>query len=188
MFERFNNSARSVVFRARDSALAESRDFIEPHHLLVALIDLYPELLDRILSEPPDIQAVQHELTLVPNLSHASSGLTKVRLCGRSKRVLVDAAEEARFCWQRWELPRRKAGQVLPEDLAYWEARFGQPIRIGSRPNWFERWMLRRSCEVDQRHLLLGLLKGAEWPGVTVLTKRGVTLEATRQRLCATGE
>jgi hypothetical protein len=51
---------------------------------------------------------------------------------------------------------------------------------------WMMRWMLRRRWEVDERHILPGLLNGVEYPVVGVLTKRGVTLEAARQRLCAT--
>jgi hypothetical protein len=63
-----------------------------------------------------------------------------------------------------------------------------QPLR---KPRFQERiasWLLRRTWEVDERHLLLGLLKDVECPAVMFVTKRDVTLEAARQRLCATGE
>ena len=97
------------------------------------------------------------------------------------------ATQEARSCWEQWESPRRKPGQMLPEDERYWEARMRQPVSTSRLPKWITRWMLRRTWEVDERHLLLGLLKGTEYPGVAILIKQGVTLEATRQRLCATG-
>jgi len=89
--------------------------------------------------------------------------------------------------WEEWEAPRRKGHHVLPEDLEYWEARMKQPLRKPRFTGRIESLLLRRTWEVDERHLLLGLLKGVECPAVAVLTKRGVTLEAARQRLCATG-
>jgi transposase InsO family protein len=49
----------------------------------------------------------------------------------RTKQVLVSATEEAEFCWRKWEQPRRRSGAILPEDLAYWEAR----IRIDRELN-----------------------------------------------------
>jgi hypothetical protein len=104
------------------------------------------------------------------------------------KPLMSAATEEARTSWKQWEAPRRRVGTVLPEDISYWEARLGQTIGVTHPSRWLDRWLLRRTWEVDERHLLLGLLKVVEGPAVTVLRKLGVTLEAARQRLCATDE
>ena len=186
MFERFNKSARAVVFRARDNAAIEGSHDIEPHHILIALGELHPELLASIVSAPGDAETIRRELRLESNPSGVPQEAGKERLSYRSKQVLVSAIEEAQFCWQKWEQPRRRSGAILPEDLAYWEARLNQPIRMSKRPGWFGRWILRRKGEVDERHLLLGLLKSPDCPLLAVLTKQGVTLAAARQRLCAT--
>jgi hypothetical protein len=186
MFHRFSGSARSVVFRARDIAVSEGRKSIEPSHILLALIGLHPELFERLSNHPIDLQSVQRELAKITTRSHVSPEPAKLRFDEQSKRVMQVATREARSCWEQWEAPRRTHGQLLPEDQSYWEARFRQPIRTARFCLWFMRWMLRRKWEVDERHILLGLLNGAEYPVVTVLTKRGVTLEAARQQLCAT--
>jgi len=187
MFDRFSSSARSVVLLARDIAQSASRRFIEPDQILLALMELHSELFERLSSPPIDFQSVQRELAQLTTPSHASDGPGKLRFNQQSKRVMQVATREARSCWEQWEAPRRRHGQMLPEDRNYWEARLRQPIRIASLPPWPVRRMLRRTWEVDERHLLLGLLMEAECLGVAVLTKRGVTVEAARQRLCATG-
>jgi len=186
MFDRFSSSARSVVFRARDSALSEGRKSIEPSHILLALMDLHPELFERLSNHPIDLHSVQRELAEIMTASYVSRGQAKLRFDEQSNRVMQVATREARSCWEQWEAPRRTHGQLLPEDQSYWEARLRQPIRTARFYTWFGRWMLRRRWEVDERHLLLGLLNGASCPAVAVLTKRGVTLESARQRLCAT--
>ena len=187
MFDRFSGSARSVLFRARDNAVSEGRKIIEPDYILLALIELHPELFERLSNRPIDIQSVQRELAKLAAASQTSPGPTRMRFNEQSKQVMQVATREARSCWEQWEAPRRRPGQVLPEDQRYWEARLRQPIKIAKFPQWFVRWMLRRKWEVDERHLLLGLLRVAEYPGAAVLTKQGVTLEVARQRLCATG-
>jgi ATP-dependent Clp protease ATP-binding subunit ClpA len=186
MFDRFSSSARSVVFRARDSAVSEGWKSIEPSHILLALIDLHPELFERLSNHPIDVHSVQRELGAIMPPSHVSREQAKLRFDEQSKRVMQVATREARSCWEQWEAPRRTHGQLLPEDQTYWESRLRQPIRTARFHTWFGRWILRRRWEVDERHLLLGLLSETEYPAVEVLTKRGVTLESARKRLCAT--
>lgn len=186
MFHRFSRSARSTVFRARDIAQSEGRGSIEPDHILLALMGRHPQLFEGLSNRPIDLQSVQREVAQ-STTSNASPESTKLRFNEQSKRVMQVATQEARSCWEQWEAPRRKPGQMLPEDQRYWEARLRQPVKASRLPQWITRWMLRRTWEVDERHLLLGLLKGAEYPGVAVLTKHGVTLEEARQRLCTTG-
>jgi hypothetical protein len=186
MFDRFSSSARSVVFRARDIARSKGRAFIEPEHILLALTELHSKLFERLADNLIDLQSVQIELAQLTRPSHASFGPTKLRFNEQSKCVMQAATREARSCWEQWEAGRRKHGQLAPEDQSYWEARLRRPIPSAKFSQWLVRWMLRRTWEVDERHLLLGLLKGSEYQGVSVLTKRGVSFEAARQWLCAT--
>ena len=158
MFDRFTGSARSVVFHAREIAHREGRGFIGPDHILLATIELHPELFDRVSDHPIDLQSVQRELAESTTSSHAGQRATKLRFTEQSKRVMQAATREARSCWEQWEAPRRSRSQMLPEDRSYWETRLGQPIRIAHLPKWFVRWRLRRTWEVDERHLLLGVL------------------------------
>jgi ATP-dependent Clp protease ATP-binding subunit ClpA len=186
MFDKFLSSARSVVFLAREKAVSEGQILIEPSHIQIALTELHPELFEKLLSLSIDIQAFQCQLASSTIPSQTSHGPVKPKFSKRSKRVMKLATEEARICWELWEAPRRENVDVLQEDIGHWEARMKQTATISKRPPWFVRWMLRRTWEVDERHLLLGLLKDAECPAAVVLTKNGVTLEVVRQRLCAT--
>jgi Clp amino terminal domain, pathogenicity island component len=186
MFHRFSASARSLVFRARDIAKSKDR-FIEPDHILLALMELHLELFEKVSEHPIDVQAIQAELAQSETHSPASSQGDKLRANEKCRQLLIRATEQARSCWNEWEAPRRKGHQVLPEDLQYWEARMKQPLRNPRFPGWLASWLLRRKWEVDERHLFLGLLEGPESPLLTALKRQGVTLGRARQRLCATG-
>jgi hypothetical protein len=188
MFHRFSASARSTVLRARDIAHSEGQRLIGADHIFLAIVELHPELFERFSNYLIDLQSVQRELAQSISSSHSSQSPTRPRFNRQSKRVMQVAMREARSCWEIWEAPRRKRDQMLPEDQSCWEARLGQPITIARFPKWFVRWRLQRKWEVDERHLLLGLLEDTENPGVAVLVKRGVTLDAARKRLCATTE
>ena len=187
MFHRFSGSARSVVFRARDIAQSDGRRFIEPDHILLALLELHPELFKRLSNSPIDLQSVQSELAQSKTPSPTSTRYGKLAYSEGCIRVLQNATQQARSCWKQWEAPRRRYRQVLPEDLNYWEVRLKQPLRQARFSGFLASWLLRRTWEVDERHLLLGLLNEAGYPGVAILSKQGVTLEAAQQRLCATG-
>ena len=188
MFHRFSASARSVVFRARDNAVSEDRNFIEPGHILLALIDLHPELFEKASEHPVDLEAIHAELRQPKTSSPASQRTGRLKLSEESRQVLIRATEQARSCREEWEAPRRKGHHVLPEDLEYWEARMKQPLRTPRFPGRIGSLLLRRPWEVDERHLLLGLLRDVECPAVIFLTRRGMTLEAARQQLCAISE
>ncbi len=49
---------RTVLFRARDNAISEGSAQVEPHHILIALRDLHPEVLARLFSAQADAEAV----------------------------------------------------------------------------------------------------------------------------------
>lgn len=183
MFHRFNNSARRVLFRAHDHAEAEASRQIEPRHILIALDELHPELLTSILART-HTDEVRRELRQTEDMPAAGKA-EKHRFSSRSRYVLVSATEEAEVCWRQFEQPRRSCRAVLPEDVAYWASRIGQPIRMTKPPGWFGRWVLRRSWEVDERHLLLGLLRSADCSPLAKVVPHGVTVAAARQRLCA---
>lgn len=185
MFDRFSGSARSVTFRARDIAHSEGRKFVEPSQILLALMECCPGLFQGTSEQPIDLQSARHELMQAVAAPNGFPDSTKLRFSEQSKRVMRAATREARSCWEKWEAPRRKQGQMLPEDLSHREARLRQPLKATRLPSWLMRWALRREWEVDERHLLLGLLTVTGCPGSAVLAKYGLTLEAVRQRLCA---
>lgn len=141
MFDRFKNSARTVLFRARENAAFEGSNYIEPHHILVALNDLHPQLIAKITGDLPDAEMLQQRLRLTPNLG-VSHVKRKRRFSDRSKYALLSATDEGRSCSRHWE--------------------------------------------VDERHLLLGLLRTPECPMVALFIEQGITLDAARQRLCTT--
>jgi ATP-dependent Clp protease ATP-binding subunit ClpA len=184
MFHRFSAAARSLVFRARDIAKASARSVIEPDDILLALIELQPGLLEKLSEHSIDLQSFRNELAE----SRTSSPLgrnDKLRFGEACKRVLKAATQEAQLCWERWEAPRRRGREVLPEDLSYWEARLKQPLDRKKTPGWLASRALRRKWEVDEHHLLLGLLKETEYPGAAILRKRNLALETARHRLCS---
>jgi len=115
MFDKFNNSARAVVFRARDIAVHEGSAQIEPHHIQVALRDPHPELFTEIVDVPTDGQTFRQAVALAPNPTGMPQARSKMRFSSKSKRVLLNATQESRSRSQH--------------------------------------------CQVDERHLLLGLLR-----------------------------
>jgi hypothetical protein len=186
MFHRFSASARSLLMRAAQVATSEGGNSIEPKHILIALIEQQPPLIEKASEHPVDLQAIQAELAQLKTRLPASWQGGKLKFNEECRQVLIRASEHARSCWKEWEAPRRKGHDVLPEDLEYWEARMKQPLRNSRFSGRFASWLLRRRWEVDERHLFLGLLEGPDSPVLAVLTKQSMTLEAARQRLCAT--
>ena len=187
MFHRFSDSACSVVTRATQIASSEGGSSIEPRHLLLALIEQQPTVFERALDHAIDLETICAELAQSKTYSPTSSRNHKMRFSEGSRQALIRATEQARSCWREWEAPRRKGRQLLAEDLEYWEARMKQPLRNPRFSGRFESWLLRRTWEVDERHLLLGLLERPESLDVAVLAKQGMILNEARQRLCATG-
>jgi ATP-dependent Clp protease ATP-binding subunit ClpA len=184
MFDRFSASARSIVFRARDIAKASARNLIEPDDLLLALIELHPELLEELSEHSIDLQSFQNELA-ERSTSSPSGRSDKLRYDEVCLRVLKLATQQAQLCWEKWDAPRRRGREILPEDFSYWEARLKRPLDRKKRIGWLASWALRRKWEVDERHLLFGLLEETEYRGAAILRKRDLTLETARHRLCS---
>jgi ATP-dependent Clp protease ATP-binding subunit ClpA len=138
MFHRFNNSARTVAFRARDNAASESSPYIESRHILIALRHLHPELFARLADDRGHVESVNRERGLASNPKDISQSVARIRFSDQSKRVLLSATEEARLSSKRWE--------------------------------------------VDERHLLLGLLKNPDCPMVALLIERGMSADMVRQQ------
>ena len=86
MFDRFSNSARSVVFRARDIAQSEGQGFVGPDHILLALVELHPQLFEGLSSRAIDLQSIHREVAQ-STTSNASSETAKLRFSEQSKRV-----------------------------------------------------------------------------------------------------
>jgi ATP-dependent Clp protease ATP-binding subunit ClpA len=185
MFHRFSVSARSSVIRAGQVASSEGRSSIEPKHILIALIERQPALFEKASGHPIDLQAIHAELTQSKTPLPTSPRGGKLKFNEECRQVLIQASEQARSCWEDWEAPRRRGHHVLPEDLEHWEARMKQPLRKPRFKGRIESLLLRRTWEVDDRHLLLGLLDGPENLGLAVLRQRGMTLGLARKRLCA---
>jgi ATP-dependent Clp protease ATP-binding subunit ClpA len=184
VFHRFSPSARSSVIHAGQVADSEGCKFIEPKHILIALVEQQPALFERASEHPVDLEAIHAELRQPKTSLPASQRSGRLKLSQESRQVLIRATEQARSCWEEWEAPRRKGHVVLPEDVEYWEVRMKQPLRKRQFTGRIASFLLRRPLGVDDRHLLLGLLDGPESPVLAVLTKQGVTLETARQRLC----
>ena len=160
MFHRFSHSARSVVFRAHEIAQSHEGRFIEPDHILLALIVLHPQLFSKLTGATIDIQEIKQEISKPPSSSHGSRKSRGLKLSEESKCVLLAAVREADSC-RSW-LEVSKTSEL---------------------PKWLMRWRLWRDWRVDERHILLGFLVNPEIPCSVFLLRRGVTLETARQRL-----
>jgi ATP-dependent Clp protease ATP-binding subunit ClpA len=184
LFHRFSASARSLVLRARDIAKTSERSVIEPDDILMALIELQPSLLRSLSVHSIDLDSISSGVAQLRTPSPPSGRNAELRYGEPCIRVLKAATREAQLCWEKWEAPRRGRHQVMPEDLRYWEARLRQKLTVEKSNGWLASWLLRRKWEVDERHVLLGLLEETEYPGAAILRKQGFTLEAARHRLC----
>ena len=106
MFERYSEASRIVVFYARAKATLFPTGYIEPEHLLLALIQHQSELMRQLLPET-DFGAMTAALEAGFNnplglTIPASAGLP---LSSLAKRVLQMAAKEAADLKQRLTEP-----------------------------------------------------------------------------------
>ena len=90
MFERYTEQARRVIFWARHEAAAAGSEYIEPHHLLLAVLHESPELV-------PDGDAARAEIggLFPPGVKTPRSTSVDLPLSQQSKRILACGAEEA---------------------------------------------------------------------------------------------
>jgi len=154
MFHRFTDSARRAVFFARDQALASHEALIKPDHLLLGLVQLHPDLFEET-SHSGDPVRIDRELETRSEPSVASSNPANLRFSDELKRVLRYADDEAAGLYKRNTGARARLLGFLT----------------------MNRWI------VEPCHLLLGLLRERDCTAAKTLLKRGVTLQALRERL-----
>lgn len=189
MFDRFTNSARSVIFRAREIVELAGRTNIEPPDVLLALVELHPQMLAGIATHEIDLEVVRGELAKLVTPSKRVRVTAKVRMNEPTRQLMQAATLEARSYWEEWEAPKRKKGEFLAEDRVFWESRLSWPLKESKRSyrltRWFGRLALRRRWEVDERHLLVGFLRCPDNPGTEILRGSGAELESARRSLYA---
>jgi ATP-dependent Clp protease ATP-binding subunit ClpA len=154
MFHRFTDSARRTVFFARDQALTSHEVLIRPDHLLLGLIQLHPELFEETVHSA-DALRVCRELEARSERSAAASNPADARFSDELKRVLRNADDEAAGFYKRNTGARARLLRFLT----------------------MSRWV------VEPCHLLLGLLRERDCPAAKALIERGITLQASRERV-----
>jgi ATP-dependent Clp protease ATP-binding subunit ClpC len=95
MFERYTQSARRVIFHARDQAMRHGSPYIESEHLLLGILrenDNLPVLLG---GATHDVAECRTKLERISSIGQPLAGRVEVPLSTDSKRILILAAEEA---------------------------------------------------------------------------------------------
>jgi ATP-dependent Clp protease ATP-binding subunit ClpC len=95
MFERYTQSARRVIFHARDEAMRHGSPCIESEHLLLGVLrenDTVPTLLGATTHA---LSEFQKKIERIGSVGQPVTGPVEVPLSADSKRILILAAEEA---------------------------------------------------------------------------------------------
>src|SRR5215471_3724170 len=100
MFERFTDSARRIIFFARDQALASREGMIKPDHLLLGLIQLHPELFEGVLHSANAVYLCR-EVESRCEAPKECPNPTDPRFTSELKRVLRNADDEASRQYKR---------------------------------------------------------------------------------------
>jgi ATP-dependent Clp protease ATP-binding subunit ClpC len=96
MFERYTEKARRVIFFARFEASQHGEAFIEPHHLLLALIREDKLLVARFCkSKLPLVDHLRDQILATIGSGDRNSTTVDLPLSTPAKRVLAYAAEES---------------------------------------------------------------------------------------------
>jgi hypothetical protein len=94
MYERYTERARRTIFFATEEAIAAKSPYIEPEHLLLAIIRCCEPELNEFLSLSTLEKALRSDLPKTADRAIYPESFG-VPLCNQSKRVLAYAAEEA---------------------------------------------------------------------------------------------
>lgn len=95
MFERYTQSARRVIFHARDQAMRHGSPYIESKHLLLGILrenDNVPTLLGGATHAVAEFRT---KIECIRSVGQPLTGGVEVPLSADSKRILMLAAEEA---------------------------------------------------------------------------------------------
>ena len=97
MVERFTPSARLALLAARARAQAAGERFIQSYHLLLTLVQLQPEKLEKVWCSAAVLEGLRRDLAELPGPTGSPPGVTELRLSPEAKRVLRKAIEAARI-------------------------------------------------------------------------------------------
>jgi len=95
MFERYTQSARRVIFHAREEAMRHGSPYIESEHLLLGVLrenDTVPTLLGGATQA---VSEFRRKIERIRPVGQPVTGPVEVPLSADSKRILILAAEEA---------------------------------------------------------------------------------------------
>jgi ATP-dependent Clp protease ATP-binding subunit ClpC len=95
MFERYTQSARRVIFLAREEASQHGSPFIESEHLLLGILRENEALAVRIGGETGSVNSFRKEIEAKTTIKQSLIGSREVPLSADSKRILILAAKEA---------------------------------------------------------------------------------------------
>lgn len=95
MFDRYNQSARRVIFHAREEAMRYGSRYIESEHLLLGILRENEALATRIGGKTGSVNLPRQEIGAKTAIRQSVTGSREVPLSADSKRVLILAAEEA---------------------------------------------------------------------------------------------
>jgi ATP-dependent Clp protease ATP-binding subunit ClpC len=95
MFERYTQSARRLVFYAREEAMRYGSPYIESEHLLLGIFLENEALATRFGGETGSIESFRKEIETKTTIGQPVTGSREVPLSADSRRILILAAEEA---------------------------------------------------------------------------------------------
>ena len=113
MFERYSEAARRVIFFARYEAAALGSDYVEPEHVLLAL--LREKSIFRMLLPDEARQQIRREIEKATSILEQASATVDLPLSPSSKRILAYSAEEAERLGQSRILPEHIGLGLLRE-------------------------------------------------------------------------
>lgn len=114
MFERYNEKARRVIFYARYFACDLGYRYIEPEHILLAILQEDPDLFRTWLKTDGDYVALKTEVTRKNGPKAPAS--VDIPLSQSAKRVLAFAAEKAELLQHRDIRPFHLLAGLLREE------------------------------------------------------------------------
>src|ERR1700735_901648 len=95
MFERYTEKARGVIFLARYEASQYGSHFIEPEHILLALLRGDKVLANRFLRAPAASESIRKQIDAHTTIGEKISTSVDLPLSQEGKRVLDYAAKES---------------------------------------------------------------------------------------------
>jgi ATP-dependent Clp protease ATP-binding subunit ClpC len=95
MYERYKQSARRVIFHAREEAMRYGSSYIESEHLLLGVLRENAALATRIGGKTGSVNSIRKEIEAKTTIGQSVTGSREVPLSADARQVLFLAAEEA---------------------------------------------------------------------------------------------